>query len=331
MTEARGDGADDRARASRRRARRPASGAGRCSPRRSSRPTSSATARWPRSRPRRPAGTPLRAWHDAMLAHGSPPPRHLPRPARRLRPAGPSRSLVGDVGSSAGPRGRDGTASDRALAGFRAEVAGDVSLQAGLSNRGVAPPCDGRPAVAGAVGRLPAARAWHCRGRGAAGHAEMWAPSGEAARSSPVGRAGLCLARIHPIGCAHTRSGVPARDICPSAPRRGRGSRGVARAPCVELRVARPQRRSLRGRCDALRTGGRHARRDAAASRVVLRRTPRSGAWRRPAAGTPDAASRTAMRRTSCGVGRRAARTRASAPTAARRARTTARRRCRQP
>jgi uncharacterized protein (DUF885 family) len=26
----------------------------------------------------RPAGTSLRAWHDAMLAHGSPPPRHLP-------------------------------------------------------------------------------------------------------------------------------------------------------------------------------------------------------------------------------------------------------------
>jgi hypothetical protein len=25
----------------------------------------------------RPAGTPVRAWHDAMLAHGSPPPRHL--------------------------------------------------------------------------------------------------------------------------------------------------------------------------------------------------------------------------------------------------------------
>jgi hypothetical protein len=25
----------------------------------------------------RPAGTPLRQWHDAMLAHGSPPPRHL--------------------------------------------------------------------------------------------------------------------------------------------------------------------------------------------------------------------------------------------------------------
>jgi uncharacterized protein (DUF885 family) len=25
----------------------------------------------------RPAGTSLRAWHDAMLAHGSPPPRHL--------------------------------------------------------------------------------------------------------------------------------------------------------------------------------------------------------------------------------------------------------------
>ena len=27
---------------------------------------------------RRPAGTPMLAWHDAMLAHGSPPPRHLP-------------------------------------------------------------------------------------------------------------------------------------------------------------------------------------------------------------------------------------------------------------
>ncbi|MDG4763823.1 DUF885 domain-containing protein [Solwaraspora sp. WMMD406] len=26
----------------------------------------------------RPAGTPVRQWHDAMLAHGSPPPRHLP-------------------------------------------------------------------------------------------------------------------------------------------------------------------------------------------------------------------------------------------------------------
>src|SRR5882757_7094904 len=25
----------------------------------------------------RPAGTPVRAWHDAMLAHGSPAPRHL--------------------------------------------------------------------------------------------------------------------------------------------------------------------------------------------------------------------------------------------------------------
>ena len=25
----------------------------------------------------RPAGTSLRDWHDAMLAHGSPPPRHL--------------------------------------------------------------------------------------------------------------------------------------------------------------------------------------------------------------------------------------------------------------
>ena len=25
----------------------------------------------------RPAGVDLRAWHDAMLAHGSPPPRHL--------------------------------------------------------------------------------------------------------------------------------------------------------------------------------------------------------------------------------------------------------------
>jgi hypothetical protein len=25
----------------------------------------------------RPAGTPEREWHDAMLAHGSPPPRHL--------------------------------------------------------------------------------------------------------------------------------------------------------------------------------------------------------------------------------------------------------------
>ncbi|MBE1484947.1 DUF885 domain-containing protein [Plantactinospora soyae] len=27
---------------------------------------------------RRPAGVPVRQWHDAMLAHGSPPPRHLP-------------------------------------------------------------------------------------------------------------------------------------------------------------------------------------------------------------------------------------------------------------
>ena len=26
---------------------------------------------------RRPAGRPMLAWHDAMLAHGSPPPRHL--------------------------------------------------------------------------------------------------------------------------------------------------------------------------------------------------------------------------------------------------------------
>jgi hypothetical protein len=25
----------------------------------------------------RPDGTPAKAWHDAMLAHGSPPPRHL--------------------------------------------------------------------------------------------------------------------------------------------------------------------------------------------------------------------------------------------------------------
>jgi len=25
----------------------------------------------------RPAGSSLRAWHDSMLAHGSPPPRHL--------------------------------------------------------------------------------------------------------------------------------------------------------------------------------------------------------------------------------------------------------------
>jgi hypothetical protein len=25
----------------------------------------------------RPAGTPLRDWHDAMLSHASPPPRHL--------------------------------------------------------------------------------------------------------------------------------------------------------------------------------------------------------------------------------------------------------------
>ena len=25
----------------------------------------------------RPAGTPVRQWHDTMLAHGSPPPRHL--------------------------------------------------------------------------------------------------------------------------------------------------------------------------------------------------------------------------------------------------------------
>jgi hypothetical protein len=32
----------------------------------------------------RPAGTTERAWHDAMLAHGSPPPRHL----RTLLPAG---------------------------------------------------------------------------------------------------------------------------------------------------------------------------------------------------------------------------------------------------
>jgi len=27
---------------------------------------------------RRPHGVSVRAWHDAMLAHGSPPPRHLP-------------------------------------------------------------------------------------------------------------------------------------------------------------------------------------------------------------------------------------------------------------
>ena len=25
----------------------------------------------------RPAGTPAKEWHDAMLSHGSPPPRHL--------------------------------------------------------------------------------------------------------------------------------------------------------------------------------------------------------------------------------------------------------------
>ena len=73
----RGDGADDRRAASRRRARRPASGAAPCSPRPSSRPTSSATRRWRRSRRPARSARPRKAWHDAMLAHGSPPPRHL--------------------------------------------------------------------------------------------------------------------------------------------------------------------------------------------------------------------------------------------------------------
>ena len=71
-------------RASRRRARRPASGAGRCSPRPSSPPTSSATARCPRSaRPAR-TGSATRHWHDrdarARLTLAAPP----PHPARRL-------------------------------------------------------------------------------------------------------------------------------------------------------------------------------------------------------------------------------------------------------
>ena len=97
----RGDGADDASAASRRRARRPASGGGRCSPRRSSRRTSSATARSP-DRPRpagdaRPGGT-ERAGTTPMLAHGSPPPRHLRTcsgwPRRSSRPS-PASSIGG--------------------------------------------------------------------------------------------------------------------------------------------------------------------------------------------------------------------------------------------
>ena len=106
----RGDGADDRRAASRRRARRPASGGGRCSPRPSSRPTSSATPRWRRSpRPARSA-PPRKAWHDAMLAHGSPPPAPPAHPARRLRSSSLRRREAGAAGGGCGRRrcGRSG-------------------------------------------------------------------------------------------------------------------------------------------------------------------------------------------------------------------------------